>query len=183
MGQLLAVWQFRAFMAAIFAAPRAVPARLGVDVPGPDLAASVRTSIGATVPGAIPWFRGKTSELARINLGAGAAPVLSGLAKGASWLCQLRALKPGSASRVAPVDKPGVAFAAAFAPLFRGEGRWVTGGSGIAPGLAERPSSRQAGTGRRARDTPEHALARRSRALLAKERARMWQQAVAPAGR
>lgn len=47
--------------------------------------------------------------------------VLSGLATGASWICYFRALKPGDAARVAPIDKLSVVFVAIFAVLFLGE--------------------------------------------------------------
>jgi bacterial/archaeal transporter family protein len=52
------------------------------------------------------------STLLRIFL---AAP---GVATGLSWLCYFRALQPGEASRVAPVDKLRVVFAIALAALF-----------------------------------------------------------------
>lgn len=47
--------------------------------------------------------------------------VLSGLATGASWLCYYRALKLGTASQVAPIDKMSVVFVAILATLFLGE--------------------------------------------------------------
>jgi transporter family protein len=46
---------------------------------------------------------------------------LSGFATGASWLCYLRALKVGEASRVAPIDKLSVLLVAVFAVAFLGE--------------------------------------------------------------
>ncbi len=46
---------------------------------------------------------------------------LSGLATGASWLCYYRALKLGSAARVAPVDKLSVVLVAVFGVAFLGE--------------------------------------------------------------
>ena len=62
---------------------------------------------------------------------------LSGLATGASWLCYLRALKIGEASRVAPIDKLSVVLVAVFAFLFLGErlsGQHWTGVALIAAG-------------------------------------------------
>jgi uncharacterized membrane protein len=47
--------------------------------------------------------------------------ILSGLAAGASWFCYFRALKPGDAARVAPLDKLSVVLVAMFGTLFLGE--------------------------------------------------------------
>ena len=58
--------------------------------------------------------------------------VLSGFATGASWVCYFRALKLGSVSQVAPVDKLSVVLVAMFGGIFRGERlsaqAWAGGG-------------------------------------------------------
>ena len=63
--------------------------------------------------------------------------VLSGLATGLSWLCYLRTLQLGEASRVARIDKLSVVFVIIFAALFLEEKiTWhqVIGGALIAGG-------------------------------------------------
>lgn len=46
---------------------------------------------------------------------------MSGLATGAFWLCYFRALRLGSAARVAPIDKLSVVLVAALGTTLLGE--------------------------------------------------------------
>lgn len=57
--------------------------------------------------------------------------VLSGIATGASWICYFRALKPGDAARVAPIDKLSVVLVAIFAVAFLGERLSIQNWAGI----------------------------------------------------
>ena len=57
---------------------------------------------------------------------------LSGLARGASWLCYFRALKLGPATLVAPIDKLSVVLVALFGVVFLGERPSLNGWIGIA---------------------------------------------------
>jgi len=57
--------------------------------------------------------------------------VLSGLATGASWVCYFRALKLGSASQVAPIDKLSVVLVAVFGVVFLGENLTVPNWIGV----------------------------------------------------
>ena len=58
--------------------------------------------------------------------------MLSGLATGASWVCYVRALKVGEASKVAPVDKLSLVLVAIFAVWFLGERPSLREWAGIA---------------------------------------------------
>jgi transporter family protein len=57
--------------------------------------------------------------------------VLSGLATGASWVYYFRALKLGSASQVAPIDKLSVVLVAVFGVVFLGENLTVPNWIGV----------------------------------------------------
>jgi transporter family protein len=54
---------------------------------------------------AFVWFAGKWSNPFALSSRTWLFLGLSGLAKGASWVCYFRALQLGEASKVAPVDK------------------------------------------------------------------------------
>ena len=58
--------------------------------------------------------------------------ILSAIATGSSWICYIRALKIGDASRVAPVDKLSVVLVALFSVVFLGEHLDLRGWFGIA---------------------------------------------------
>jgi transporter family protein len=58
--------------------------------------------------------------------------VLSGLATGGSWICYFRALKPGEASRIAPVDKLSVVLVAIFGVVLLGECLFAPNWLGVA---------------------------------------------------
>lgn len=86
-----------------------------------DLATFLRTLVVAAALGALLSLTGKFRGIGG-NSGRGAVfLVLSGLATGASWVCYFRALKLGSVSQVAPVDKLSVVLVAIFGVVFLGE--------------------------------------------------------------
>lgn len=124
-------WQFWAFMAAFFAAMTAILAKAGVDDINPDTATFVRTIVVVIALGMLLLFTRQLQSLGSVSVKSGAFLVLSGLATGASWLCYFRALKLGTASQVAPVDKLSVVMVAVFAALFLGERLSPSGWLGV----------------------------------------------------
>jgi transporter family protein len=109
-----------AVLSAIFAALTAIFAKVGVANINSDLATFIRTCVILLTLALIVYATGQFENPTSI------APrtlflVLSGLATGASWLCYFRALKLGSASQVAPVDKLSVVLVAIFGALLLGE--------------------------------------------------------------
>jgi bacterial/archaeal transporter family protein len=114
-------WIIWAMLSAFFAAMTAILAKVGVENVSSDFAMFFRTAI---VLLALLALLGATGQAA-LPQGASARTylflTLSGLATGASWLCYFRALKVGSASQVAPIDKLSVVFVAVFATQFLGE--------------------------------------------------------------
>jgi transporter family protein len=94
---------------------------VGIEQINSDLATFIRTVVIVFVLGAILIGTRQWQPLTSIPGKTYLFLVLSGLATGASWLCYFRALKPGDAARVAPLDKLSVVLVAVFGVLFLGE--------------------------------------------------------------
>ena len=122
-------WLWWALLSALFAALTALFAKIGVDKLDADYATWLRTVVILLFVSMIVWGAGKWQNPFRLSRWTLLAIVLSGLATGASWLCYFRALKVGSASTVAPIDKLSVVFVALLSLLFLGEklqmGQWL----------------------------------------------------------
>ena len=121
MKALLESWQFWAVGSAVFAALTAIFAKIGVESVNSDFATFVRTIVILASLAFLLSITGGWQETATVPAKSWLFLALSGLATGASWLCYFRALKLGSASQVAPVDKLSVVLVAAFAAAFLGE--------------------------------------------------------------
>ena len=131
MGLLSTNWQFWAVLAAVFAALTAIFAKVGVSDIDSDLATWLRTLVVVFALGLLVWTTGKTDGLFSLTPRTSLFLILSGLATGASWLCYFKALKIGTASQVAPVDKLSVVFVAVIAAFFLNEKLSALGWSGI----------------------------------------------------
>lgn len=121
MKDLASSWQVWAVASAVFAALTAIFAKVGISQVNSDFATFVRTIVILLALAAILSLTGNWQSPATVSTKSWLFLVLSGLATGASWLCYFRALKVGSASQVAPVDKLSVVLVAIFAVLFLGE--------------------------------------------------------------
>src|SRR5882724_5703022 len=110
-------WIFWALLSAFFAGLTAVLAKIGVTGVDSNLATAVRTTVVLVFTWSIAFAANvnATDALSRLSRRAWIFLVLSGVATGLSWLCYLRALQLGEASRVAPVDKLSVVCAILFA--------------------------------------------------------------------
>ncbi len=111
-------WQIWAFGSAVFAALTAILGKVGVAGVNSNLATLLRTIVILAFIGAIVAARGEWQSPAALPRRCLVFLVLSAIATGLSWLCYYRALQLGPASRVAPVDKLGVALAIVFAVIF-----------------------------------------------------------------
>ena len=113
----------------MFAALTAIFAKIGVDRLDADYATLLRTLVILVFVSVMVWAGGKWQSPMRLSRWTLLAILLSGLATGASWLFYFRALKAGSASEVAPIDKLSVVFVALLSLLFLGEklqiGQWI----------------------------------------------------------
>ncbi|MFS2011972.1 EamA family transporter [Azospirillum sp. CT11-132] len=121
MKTLLSAWSFWALLSAAFAALTAIFAKIGIENVNSDFATFIRTIVILLTLGAILLGTGQFQALDSVAPRTYAFLVLSGLATGGSWLCYFRALKLGSASQVAPIDKMSVVMVAVFGVLFLGE--------------------------------------------------------------
>ncbi|GEP44873.1 transporter [Brevifollis gellanilyticus] len=114
-------WLIWALLSAVFAAATAILAKVGLrDLPA-DPAAFVRTLLAALFLGLVILLSGKWQNPLHWGGSAWTWLGLSAVASALSWVCYFRALKTGSVSQVAPVDKLGIALTVLLAWLFLGE--------------------------------------------------------------
>lgn len=121
-GILLMTWQRRssasgskksilyAFLSAVFAALTSILAKIGIEDIDPNLGTAIRTTVVLAAAFAVVFARGKGKSLLRIPGRELIFICLSGIATGASWLCYYSALKSGTVSIVASIDKLSVVF-------------------------------------------------------------------------
>lgn len=111
-------WWAWALISAVAAAATSVLAKLGMQTIPSNLATAIRTVVILLFAWALVLVRGEGRYLADISRRSLLFLVLSGLATGISWLAYFRALQTGPASRVVPIDKLSLVFAAGMAVLF-----------------------------------------------------------------
>jgi bacterial/archaeal transporter family protein len=114
-------WPVWALLSAAFAALTAIFGKIGVAEVNSNLATLLRTIVILGFIGAIVAWRGEWESPMSLPRRSVIFLVLSAFATGLSWLCYYRALQLGPASRVAPVDKLGVALTIALGVIFLGE--------------------------------------------------------------
>ncbi|QJW90201.1 EamA family transporter [Spirosoma taeanense] len=115
------MWWIYALLSALFAALTAVLAKVGIKNVDSDLATAIRTVVIVGIAWGIVLARNAWHGLPLLTPKNWTFLLLSGLATGLSWLCYFKALKLGTVSQVAPVDKLSVAIAIVLAVLFLGE--------------------------------------------------------------
>lgn len=125
-------WLFWALLSAGFAALTAIFAKIGVGPINSDFATFIRTLVVIAALAGFLSFTSQWQALGTIPLKSWGFLLLSGLATGASWVAYFRALKLGSASQVAPVDKLSIVLVTIFATVFLGEKLPLTGWLGVA---------------------------------------------------
>ena len=125
-------WLFWALLSAGFAALTAIFAKVGVGPINSDFATFIRTLVVIAALAGFLSFTSQWQNLGTIPLKSWAFLLLSGLATGASWVAYFRALKLGSASQVAPIDKLSIVLVTIFAVVFLGEKLPLTGWLGVA---------------------------------------------------
>lgn len=114
-------WRTYAVGSAVFAALTAVLGKVAVSSINSNLATFIRTIVILIFTAGILFWRGQWKDLPSISTRTFTFLVLSGLATGISWLCYYRALQLGPVSKVAPVDKLGVALAILMGIFILGE--------------------------------------------------------------
>lgn len=125
-------WLYWAFGSALFAAMTAIFAKIDIQNVDSDLATLIRTGIIIVLLSLFVWSTGKWSNPLLLSGRTWLFLTLSGLATGASWVCYLRALKLGEASKVAPIDKLSLVLVVIFSVVFLNERPSIKEWTGIA---------------------------------------------------
>jgi transporter family protein len=105
-------WFMWAILSVVFAALKAIFAKIYIEGVDSDLATLVRTAIILVLLAAFVVAMGKWHNPLALAPKTLVFLTLSRVATGASWVCYFRALKGGDASKVAPVDKLSVVLLA-----------------------------------------------------------------------
>jgi transporter family protein len=101
-------WKLQAILAALFAGLTSVLAKSGMKALGPDVSLALRTCVVFTLVtiNALVWTSGRpVAALASASPRDLALLALSGLTTSLSWIFYYRAMKTGTVSFVALVDK------------------------------------------------------------------------------
>ena len=112
------MWAVFAFLSAIFAALTSILAKIGIDGVNSTLATAVRTVVVLAMSWGMVFLTDAQGGLAQISRKSWVFLILSGLATGASWLCDYHALQSGEASKVVPIDKLSVLITLILAFVF-----------------------------------------------------------------
>ncbi len=135
-------WKLYALASAFFAGVTAVLAKAGLKTLSADLGLVVRTAIILLLVtiNVVAWNGVAAPALAVRNAGSRALAMLalSALATALSWVCYYRAMKEGSVSFVALVDKGSILVTLVLSVFFLGEAftwRLALGASLILAGL------------------------------------------------
>ena len=107
-------WLVYAVLSAVFASLTAILGKIGITGIDSNLGTAIRTTVVLVMAWLMVFFTGKQGEIKKIEKKELAFICLSGLAKGASWLCYYRALQDGPASVVVPIDKLSMLVTIAF---------------------------------------------------------------------
>lgn len=111
-------WLLAAWASAVFAALTSILTKLGVTGIDSTLGTAVRTTVVLVMAWGMVLVRTGAAGAARGIRGIGASGwvflVLSGIATGASWLCQNAALQRINASLAAPIDKLSIVVTIVF---------------------------------------------------------------------
>lgn len=122
------LWLPLALLSALFAALVAVFGKVGLEKADVTVATMARSAVMFTLLFAVVAATGKLDGLAAIKDKALAFVILAGVAGAASWLFYFWALKVGTASKVATVDRLSLVFVVLLAASFLGEKiGWRTG--------------------------------------------------------
>lgn len=115
------MWLLLALLSAFFAALVAIFGKVGLERVDSTLATTIRGVIMAAILVLASLIGGKFSGFASIGGRAWWAILAAGIAGALSWLFYFLALKLGTASHVAAIDRLSIAFVIILAALFLGE--------------------------------------------------------------
>ena len=99
------MWLLYAVGSALFAGLTSILAKCGIRKTDSTVATAIRTIIVLIFAWVMVFVQGKQGQVKAVPKNELGFICLSGLATGASWLCNYKALQLGPASLVAPIDK------------------------------------------------------------------------------
>ena len=111
------MWVLYVFGSALFAGLTAVLAKCGIRKTDSTVATAIRTIVALIFSWVMVFLAGSQGQIAEIGGKTLLFLILSGLATGASWLCNYKALQDGPASAVAPIDKLSILVTILFSRL------------------------------------------------------------------
>lgn len=111
-------WFIYAALSAVFAALTTILGKIGVQDIGSNLGTAIRCIVVLLLAWAIVFMQGTHRTIRMLDGRSVVFLVLSGIATGLSWLCYYSALKNGSASVVAPIDKLSILVTVLFSRVF-----------------------------------------------------------------
>ena len=112
------MWLLFAILSSVFAALTSILAKVGIENVNSNLATAIRTVVVLLMSWAMVFITNTQSSITQISKKSWVFLILSGLATGASWLCNYKALQMGEASKVVPVDKLSVVLTLILAFVF-----------------------------------------------------------------
>lgn len=126
------LWVVFALLSAVCAALVAIFGKIGIQNIDATLATTVRSIIMASFLIVTAFSLGKLKLLSTLDGKTFTFIVLSGVAGALSWLFYFVALKTGTVTAVAALDRLSVVFVVVFAVLFLGEAlTWKTGAGAL----------------------------------------------------
>lgn len=99
------VWLIFALLSAVFAAATSLLAKVGIENVNSNAATAIRTCVVLVMAWLIVFFRKEAKFVKEVKGKEVVFLVLSGIATGASWLCDYYAIANGQVSVVVPIDK------------------------------------------------------------------------------
>ncbi|MGP3591214.1 EamA family transporter [Vagococcus sp. WN89Y] len=129
----MSAWLIYALLSALTAALVAIFGKIGLQHLDANTATAVRAVVMALFLVGVVVVQGKLSLVSAVLADKKALlfVVLSGVAGALSWLFYFMAIKNGSVSRVAPIDKLSVVFAVVLAVVLLGEKVSLVAGAGV----------------------------------------------------
>ena len=96
------MWFILALASSIFAALTSILAKIGIDGVNSNLATAIRTVVVLVMSWGMVFLTNSQGGITEISRRSWVFLVLSGLATGASWLCNSKARKPQLQDRIKP---------------------------------------------------------------------------------
>ena len=115
------IWIGAAILSAVFAGLTSILAKCGIKKTDSDLATALRTVVVLAFAWIMVFIVGSFSSITQISTTSLIFLILSGLATGASWIFDFKALSVGEINKVVPIDKSSTILTVLLAIICFGE--------------------------------------------------------------